>query len=411
MIGSGLVLNPPVRMNLRALLRTHGRIVGFGFVLALLSSFGQTSFISLSVPDVRASFRLSHGEFGAIYSTATLASGLLMIWVGGLLDQVSVRLYAAVALSGLCLAALGLSLSPNIALLGVSLFALRLCGQGMLSHAAVTSTARLPDGIRGRAVGIATLGFPAGEAFLPGIGIALIATLGWTPTWQAVAGLLAGCLILGILATPRARVLDQAPIDRTSARAALDSPRRRDLLKNPRFLLFIPSIVAPSAILTAVIFHQRYIAEVKGWPLELLAGSITSYALASLTLTFTTGAVIDRFGAVLLSRFYLLGIAAGGVALAVLEAPSAALVVFALLGVTAGANNTVMPAVLAELFGTLHLGRVRALAGSMTVVASATTPGTVGFLFDLGISPGALGLGFAAYAVAVSTMNAILLRR
>jgi MFS family permease len=398
-------------MNLRALLSSHGPIIGFGFVLALISSFGQTSFISLSVPDLRAAFGLSHAEFGAIYSVATLASGLLMIWVGGVLDRVSVRKYGAVALCGLCLAALGLSLAPNLVCLGLALFALRLCGQGMLSHAAVTSTARLPDGIRGRAVGIATLGFPTGEAFLPGIGLALIASLGWGTMWQLVAGLLAFCLIIGFVAAPGAKVLDTAPTVPSAVAGSSDAPRRRDLLSDWRFLVFVPSIVAPSAILTAYMFHQRFIADVKGWPLELVAGSITAYAVASLAMTFFTGTLVDRFGAIPLSRFYLLGIAAAGLALASIDGLLAAPIVFALLGTTAGANNTVMPAVLAELFGTQHLGRIRALAGSLSVVASATTPGTVGLLFDGGISPEALGLGFATYVVAVSLMNGLVLRR
>lgn len=397
-------------MNLRELLANHGRIIGFGFVLALLSSFGQTTFISLSAPDIRASFGLSHGGFGALYSTATLISGLLMIWVGGILDRVSVRRYAAVALGGLSMAALGLSLAPNLVLLGLALFALRLCGQGMLGHAAITSTARLPDGTRGRAVGIATLGFPTGEAVLPGTGIALIATIGWFTMWQGVAGLLALCLVSGVLAAPRTKALDQAPASATLTvdRTAL---RRRDLLTNWRFLVFIPSIIAPSAILTAFMFHQRFIADAKGWPLELLAGSITAYALTSLTMTLVTGTLIDRFGAIVLSRFYLLGIAGAGIALWTVSGPVAGPVFFALLGVTAGANNTVMPAILAEMFGTRHLGRVRALAGALSVVASATTPGSVGLLFDAGMSPEAVGLVFAAYVVAVSILNGLALRR
>src|SRR4051812_26184693 len=209
--------------------------------------------------------------------------------------------------------------------------------------------------------------------------------------WQGVACLLALCLVTGVLAAPKSRALDQAPL----AETGLASPiplRRRDLLTNWRFLVFIPSIIAPSAILTAFMFHQRFLAETKGWPLELLALSITTYALTSLTTTLLTGTLVDRFGAIALSRFYLLGIAAAGAALWIATGPGAAPLFFALLGVTAGANNIVMPAVLAEMFGTRHLGRVRALAGALSVVASATTPGSVGLLFDAGISPAAVGL-------------------
>src|SRR3954470_9390381 len=137
-------------MQFHELVRQHWRVIGLGFALTLLSSFGQTFFISLSGPDIRDSFGLTHGSFGLIYSVATLASGLLMIWVGSMIDRVEIGLYASAALLGLALAAVALSLAPNLLALGLSLFFLRLCGQGMLGHAGVMSTARLPEGIRGR---------------------------------------------------------------------------------------------------------------------------------------------------------------------------------------------------------------------------------------------------------------------
>ena len=399
-------------MNLRALLATHGRVIGFGFLLALLSSFGQTTFISLSVPGIRASFDLSNGGFGALYSAATLASGLLMIWAGGIIDRVSVRTYAAFALGGLCLAAFGLSLAPNVVVLGLALFALRLCGQGMLAHAAVTSTARLPQGARGRAVGIATLGFPVGEAFLPGLGLALLAAFGWVSMWQLVAAFLALAVALGVLSVSRAKALDSPAVPTASAASrATPAPSRRDILKDWRFLVFVPAIVAPPATLTAYIFHQRHIAEVKDWPLELLAGGITVYAVSSLTASLTTGGLVDRFGAIRLSRFHLAGLVAGSLVLSAGEGLWAAPLFFACLGLTAGANNVVVPAVLAELFGTEHLGMIRALAGSLSVIASASTPGAVGVLFDAGFTPETLALGFAAYAAAASLIAGAIPRR
>ena len=58
----------------------------------------------------------------------------------------------------------------------------------------------------------------------------------------------------------------------------------------------------------------------------------------------------------------------------------------------------VIAAVLAELFGTAHLGKIRALAGAIMVVASAATPGAIGLLFDAGVSLEAICIGFAVYA-------------
>src|SRR5918994_2090573 len=186
-------------MKFHHLLTRHGRVIGLGFALTFLSSFGQTFFISLSGPDIRNAFELTHGAFGSIYSLATLSSGLLMIWVGSVIDRVDIRLYATTAMLGLSAAALSLSLAPNVVMLGLSLFALRLFGQGMLSHAGVMSTARLHEGVRGRALGVAALGFPAGEATLPGIAVALIALWGWTNTWRTAALALVVCLCVGWL--------------------------------------------------------------------------------------------------------------------------------------------------------------------------------------------------------------------
>jgi MFS family permease len=260
-------------------------------------------------------------------------------------------------------------------------------------------------------MGIATLGFPTGEALLPAAGLASLALLGLARSWQLVAALLALGIVAGLLGTARSRALDRAPSPVSVFSPDPTAPRRRDILRDRRFLVFIPSIIAPSAILTAFIFHRRYIAEEKGWSLELLAGSVTTYALVSLATTFATGTLVDRFGAIGLSRFYLIGIAAAGVALATLGGPLLAPIFFGLLGLTAGANTTVLAAILAEIFGTQHLGRIRALAGSLTVVASATTPGTIGLLFDQGVTPAAVGLGFTVYVIGASLLNAAFLRR
>jgi MFS family permease len=405
----GRYCEPPfhVSMTFRDLLASHGRTVGLGYALALLSSFGQTPFIAVFVSELRGAFGLTNGAFGLTYSAATLTSGLLMIWIGSLIDRVNVRLYATTALLGLALAALSLSFAPTLVLMGLSLFCLRLFGQGMLSHAAITSTARLPEVIRGRAVGVATIGFPSGESVLPGLALILIATIGWQGAWRMAAlvivgGLLAGWVIGRLLGT-RDRDLD-APAQ-ADPRPREKGPRRIDLLRDRNFLLFIPVMIVPPAIFTAYLIHQRYIAETKGWPVELLGTGITIYAVVSVVMTMATGSLVDRFGAIRLSHLYLLGLVAASLALALFEDAAAAPLFFALLGVTGGANNVVMPAVLAELFGTRHLGTVRALAGSICVVASAATPGIVGLLFDTGITPEALAGAFALYAALATAIT------
>ncbi|MBQ0819439.1 MFS transporter [Microvirga terrae] len=396
-------------MKFHDLVRQYWRIIGLGFALTFLSSFGQTFFISLSGPDIRQAFGLTHGAFGSIYSLATLSSGLLMIWAGSVIDRVDIRLYATTAMLGLAAAAVSLSVAPNLVALGLSLFALRLFGQGMLSHAGVMSTARLHEGVRGRALGVAALGFPAGEATLPALAIALIAAFGWTGAWRIaalviVAALAAGWL-LGVVLAAKDADLEASARKKASGDPG---PRWSDILRDWRFLALIPTMIGYPAIMTAYFFHQRFIADLKGWSLELLASSITLFALVSVVVAMSAGSFVDRFGAVRLSHFYLAGMTAASVTLATFDAPFLPLVFFGLVGLTSGCTNVVIAAVLAELFGTAHLGKIRALAGAIMVVASAATPGAIGLLFDAGVSLEAVCLGFAAYMVAAAAVTFVL---
>ncbi|MET0841534.1 MAG: MFS transporter [Methyloceanibacter sp.] len=396
-------------MKFHELLKHYWRIIGLGFALTFLSSFGQTFFISLSGPDIRAAFGLTHGAFGSIYSVANLSSGLLMIWVGSVIDRVDIRLYATTAMLGLTAAALSLSFAPNLLVLGLSLFALRLFGQGMLSHAGVMSTARLHEGVRGRALGVAALGFPAGEATLPALALALIAAFGWTGTWRIAALVIVAALAAGWLLGFILKVKDR-DLEETARKKALSDtgPRWADILRDWRFLALIPTMIGYPAIMTAYFFHQRFIADVKGWSLELLASSITLFALVSVVVAMSAGSFVDRFGAVRLSHFYLAGMSAASIALATFDAPFLPLVFFGLIGLTSGCTNVVIAAVLAELFGTAHLGKIRALAGAIMVVASAATPGAIGLLLDAGVSLEAICIGFTIYMLIAAAITFVL---
>ena len=64
------------------------RFLSFGVLGAFFSSFGQTFFVALFGGQWRAEFDLSHGDFGALYSLGTLASGLVLIWLGRKIDRI-----------------------------------------------------------------------------------------------------------------------------------------------------------------------------------------------------------------------------------------------------------------------------------------------------------------------------------
>ena len=83
--------------------------------------------------------------------------------------------------------ALLFALAPGVWVLCLDLFFLRLTGQGMLSHAAAATMARLDATVRGRALSIAQLGHPAGQVIFPALVVTAIALVGWRSTWLRAA--------------------------------------------------------------------------------------------------------------------------------------------------------------------------------------------------------------------------------
>lgn len=382
-------------------LRAHGNVISFGFLLAFLSSLGQTYFIALSVPDLQRAFGLSHGEIGGIFSLATLASGFLMVWAGSALDRIHLGTYAALSLAGIGCAAIALTLAPTVWFLALAILALRLFGQGTLSHAAVTSTARLPKMVRGRAIGLASLGFQAGGALFPPVGIAMIASLGWEATWRIAGG---AAVLLALLAY-------RNPLN-AQDRAALPSEatgvpryRARTLMTDPRFLIFVPAMLGPAAVSTGYFFHQRLLAETLGWGLEGLALGVALSAVTSVVSSLGFGVLVDRYGARSMSRIFLLPLAAASLVLPAYGGVAGAAVFFILMGMTSGANGVVLTALLAELFGTEQIATVRAVAASVMVIASALTPFLMGYAFDAGIGIAPIGVVSAVYLVAATLLN------
>src|SRR5690606_24722764 len=156
-----------VPVNLRMVpnaLRAELRWLSAGFLLTLSSGFGQTYFIGLFAGELKGELAITDGQFGALYTAATLASAALLTWAGKLADRFSVRALGIGVLAGFALTSLGMAAVTSAAALGFALFGLRFFGQGMLSHVAMTAMGRWFERKRGRAVAITALGFPAGEA-------------------------------------------------------------------------------------------------------------------------------------------------------------------------------------------------------------------------------------------------------
>lgn len=389
-------------------LASYRTILAFGLVTALSSSFGQTFFISLFLPYFMTDFDLTKGDFGFLYGGCTLLSALCLPRLGSHIDRLDLKRYTALTIVGLAAAALTVSTAPHVAFLALGIVGLRLSGQGLLGHISQTVMAREFAASRGKALGVAGLGYPLGEAVLP-----LVCTLGlqflpWTAVWQLVS---AGAIVLilplalGLLSNANGQTEAAAPAPATAMPQALGGDTfGRDLIT----YLALPVLLTPPFVFTGLFLYQAPMAEWKGWDPTWVAAAFSAFAVSRALSSITIGGLIDRFSAVGLFPFFLMPLGAAVALFYWSSQPWVAFPYLMLIGMTAGANSNIGSALWAEIYGVEHLGRIRSLASSWTILGAAASPILIGVLFRLGFNFEHMLLGSLAL-VAVSAALALLL--
>jgi len=386
------------------LLTGHARRLSFGVLTAFTSNFGQTFFIALSVPAILRDLGLGEGPFGLIYAGATLASGLALPATGRLIDRVPVRLYTLGVLGVLALASLVLAGATHAAMLAAGLVGLRLAGQGLLGHISQTTMARDFVEHRGKALGIASLGYPMGEAVLPTLFVVTAASVGWRGGWLGVAA------ILAVVGAPLAWWLGaERPGVATPARWPAASPPLTfvRLSRDARFRLVLPAVIVTPLLLTALFLYQGLVAAQRGWDPRFIAGVFALYAATRAIASLGVGPLIDRYTARAVLPWHMAPLALALVVLALGDARWVAAAYFALLGMTAGTMGSVLSALWAEIYGPAQVGAVRSVTTGVTVVATAVSPAAVGLLLERGVSFAAMQWGGLLLVVA-AIVSAVL---
>ena len=180
------------------LLRQQAPLLGFGALFCFTSSFGQTFFIAVFGGAIRSEFAIGHGAFGAAYSAATLASAVTLIWLGKLVDRMDARWLAILVVVSLALAALLMSFTQGLVTLVIAFYGLRLMGQGMAGHIAISTMAKRFAAARGRAISIVSLGMPLSEMVMPLVAV-LALELGWRWGWRGFAAFLVLAILPALL--------------------------------------------------------------------------------------------------------------------------------------------------------------------------------------------------------------------
>jgi predicted MFS family arabinose efflux permease len=381
--------------------RSEFPLVGYGLFLTFFSSFGQTFLVSLFVPSFLAAFALTRAEFGSLYAAATLGSAFLLPWTGAWLDRLRLTRFSVGVILLMALSAFVLASAWAPWVLFVGLLGIRLSGQGLSAHAAMTAMARYYDKERGKALSLSGLGFPLGEAVLPLLVAFSIGFLGWRGSWLAV-----GVLALVFFAPTLVGLLRRSgfEMDPTKLASAQESGRgggaggvegegppgaggggswsRAEVLRDPRFWGVLPAALLSPFWVTGLFLYQLSIAEARGWSVTLMASAFLAYAGARVVAALGAGEIIDRASARVLLPPALIPMAlAFGFVLA-FDGTWVPFAYMSALGATVGLTATAKPALWAELYGVRHLGAIKSMMTTLMVVSTAAAPMLLGFALD-----------------------------
>jgi MFS family permease len=391
-------------------LRDNARWLAGGFLMTFFSSVGQTFFISLSAGDIRREYALSHGDFGLIYMAATRGSALTLPKLGQIVDRHPARRVAMIVLPMLAAAAVLMALSHHVVVLALTIYLLRLFGQGMMTHTAMTAIGRWFSAERGRAVSVTTLGHNAGEAVLPLVFVFVAGLVGWRNSWLVAAAIL---VVVALPAITGLIAMERAPrsTDPVSRKPAVRDWTRAEVLRDPLFYLLLMGVMAPGFIGTTIFFHQVHLVEMRGWSLEVFATSFTFMAAFTIACALIAGQLIDRFSAVALLPSFLVPLGLSCLALAWLDGQWAAFLFMGLLGISYGFSLTLFGALWPEIYGLKHLGSIRAVIVAILVFATAMGPGLTGYLIDRDVSIFAQVAVMGMYCFVMAGLMSVVARR
>ncbi len=359
------------------------KLLTYGFLVIFFASYGQTFFIALFNNDIKKIYNLSDGEFGMVYAIATTTSSLLLINFAKIIDFVDLRIYSFLVTLGLLLPCLAIYFLPeNIIYLFIIIFALRFFGQGAMSHAGITSLTRYFGKNRGKAISIGNLGGMIGVMFLPVLVVYLYQFFDFKQIWLMCS--LSIILFLPILYFTLSNQNERQTNFNVSNKKSKKNWTTLQVIKDKRFIIFLPLTISFSFIGTGLMFHQIFIFTEKGWTLEMLGtGFIFLGAFSIIGLLFG-GPLIDLLNPRKAIMYLLLPIFLGIIILFFFNNFYFLIIYMSLYGLNLGISAPFTGSLWAELFGLESIGTVKALFHAISVLASAISPVVFGYIIDWG---------------------------
>ena len=375
------------------------KVILFGFIFTFFSSFGQSYFLGLFNPSIRDSLSITHGQFGSIYASATLLSSFILVWIGKKIDDVNILKFASYVIVLLAISCFLFSKVSSIIFLFVSIFLMRLSGQGLMSHTATTTISRYFERSRGRALSTAWLGLSLAEFILPLLIVFLLTIINWRNIWLSIS-------ILVIVVLPLVSFFLVKNVNLNSRENSnnknkkikkIKQWKRIEVLKDYRFYIVCLYMLAMPSIATGTFVYQSFISSSKGWGPYVIPQSFMVYSILSVITLFVSGFLIDKFSSRKLLIYMNIPLMFSAFVLFYFSSSISSLVFLGLIGISNGLANVLGSATWAEIYGVKYIGSIKALTTALMVFSTAFGTAFFGLLIDNGFSIEQIALVSGSY--------------
>lgn len=393
----------------------YGWVVTFMAGLSIFfSAPGQTYSISTFIDAYIKEFEFSRTSISTIYSVATIASGMTIVFMGKLVDRYGQRTMMMIAGFSLAMTCLFNSYISNIYMLGIGFFFLRYFGQGSLTLIPSSLVPQWFEEKRAFAISLANLGGMFANMIVPVFNIWLITTYSWQNAWRLwsilIVILFLPLIYLLVVNKPEdiellpdnKEVLSHEDLLAEMAEVEKSSWTLNQAMKCKEFWFIGAISMVHPMITTGLMFHFFSIMTLKGLDKTSISFVIGLIALPGLIMPIISTYIIDRFRSKFVITTTLIMISLSMVLLLFVHSPLTAAAFMLFYGLSISIQSVTTNVIWPRYFGRKYLGSIRGAATVFMVIGSALGPLPFGLSFDLSGS-----YQFAIIGMAVVTLSCL----
>ncbi|MBF0707087.1 MFS transporter [Alkalihalobacillus hwajinpoensis] len=363
---------------------------------------GQTYAVSVFIDYYIQDFGWGRSLVSGIYSSATLAAGLLLFVVGRLVDKHGQRRMMLIMGALLAVACFWNSFVIGPVMLFIGFFMLRLFGQGSMTLIPNTLVPQWFVVKRGRALSFMAIGGFLSSASFPPLNTWLIASFGWESAWRILGFALIVIFLPVVFFIVKNKPEDIGLLPDNAISKKRLAQRREEKMEEEEqeegfetnwtvkeamrtrafwFILFCVSI--PALVNTGLTFHLFSILGEQGVPGSTAAIILSIMAIVGFPVTMASGFILERVNVHIVLGLSFIGQMVFILLLTQVHTYLLAIVFAVLWGIIGGIERITLNIIWPNYFGREHLGSIKGIATTTMVIGSAFGPLPFGIAFDV----------------------------